>query len=145
MNYEPILKHVIQQVQEQPEKTPEVQNRLDDVKTRWSDLHNKVVDQQQTIEDVVPAAITCEEAWEELEPHLNDIEARLKKITTIPVEHKGLTKQQNILKVRLSKTSAFRYICFSMVSPLTNKSRICNRAYHHHYFPSLIIPPNKFL
>lgn len=103
VNYEPILKHVIQQVQEQPEQTPDVQNRVDDVKVRWSDLHNKVIDQQQIIEDVVPAAITCEEAWEELEPHLNDVEARLKKITTIPVEHKGLTKQQNILKVSSSK------------------------------------------
>ena len=103
VNYERILKHVIQQVQEQPEQTPDVQNRVDDVKVRWCDLHNKVIDQQQIIEDVVPAAITCEEAWEELEPHLNDVEARLKKITTIPVEHKGLTKQQNILKVSSSK------------------------------------------
>ena len=90
-------------MQEQPEQSPELQNRLNDLKTRWSDVHNKVVDQQQTIEDVVPAAITCEEAWEEVEPHLNDVEARLKKITTIPVEHKGLTKQQNILKVSLSR------------------------------------------
>jgi uncharacterized coiled-coil DUF342 family protein len=103
LNYDQILKHILQQVQEQPEQSPELQNRLNDLKTRWSDVHNKVVDQQQTIEDVVPAAITCEEAWEEVEPHLNDVEARLKKITTIPVEHKGLTKQQNILKVSLSR------------------------------------------
>ena len=99
INYDPILKHAIQQVQEQPNQSPDVLNRLDDVKARWSDLYNKVTDQQQTIEDIVPAAITCEEAWEELEPHLNDIETRLKKITIIPVEQKGLTKQQNILKV----------------------------------------------
>lgn len=101
MNYEPVLKHIIQQVHEQPEQTPEIQDRVDELKARWSDIHNKVIDQQQTIEDVVPAAITCEEAWEELEPHLNDVETRLKKITSIPVEQKGLTKQQSILKVSL--------------------------------------------
>ena len=91
----------MQQVQDQPDRSPEVEQKLDDLKRRLSDVHDKVVDQQQTIEDVVPAAITCEEAWEELESHLNDIESRLKKITVIPVEHKGLTKQQNILKVRI--------------------------------------------
>jgi tetrahydromethanopterin S-methyltransferase subunit G len=98
----------MQQVQEQADRSPEIDKKLDDLKTRLSDVHNKVVDQQQTIEDVVPAAITCEEAWEELEPHLNDIETRLKKITVIPVEHKGLTKQQNILKVCI-------ILCFTLL------------------------------
>lgn len=107
VNYDPVLKHIIQQVQEKPDESPELRERLDDLKTRWSDLHNKVVDQQQTIEDVAPAAITCEEAWEELEPHMDDIEARLKKIATIPVEHKGLTKQQNILKVSYFSVSIY--------------------------------------
>ena len=108
----------MQEVQEQPDQSPEIQNRLNDLKARWSDVYNKVVDQQQTIEDVVPAAITCEEAWEELEPHLNDVEARLKKITTIPVEHKGLTKQQNILKV---------IMCWEFIRFISSQLNNCKR------------------
>ena len=99
INYEPVLKHVIQQVQEQSNLSPDIEKKLEDIQNRWSELRDNILDQQQALDDVVPAAITCEEAWEEFEPHVTDVEARLSKIKCIPVEQKGLTRQQNILKV----------------------------------------------
>lgn len=99
VNYEPVLKRVVYEVQEQPNLSPEIKTKLGDLKNRWSEVRNKVVDQQQALEEVVPVAITCEEAWEEFEPHLIDIEDRIRRIKRIPVEQKGLAKQQNTLKV----------------------------------------------
>lgn len=98
-DYDTVFKHIVQHVQEQDDQMPEDRKKLDDLKWRWSNFHEKVFDHETVIDDVVQSAITCEEALEEIQPHLKDIEEQLNKITCIPIEPKGLAKQQNILKV----------------------------------------------
>ena len=99
INYEPIFKHVLQQTEEQPDLSQETKEKVNELKERWTDIHDKVVDQHQALEEVVTAAIACEEAWDEFEPALNQVETRLNNITSIPVEHKGLTKLLYVVKV----------------------------------------------
>ena len=86
---------------EKGQERDSLNDKLEDLRTRWDELKKKSNERKEVLEEIVPLAKKYDESRKELLPWLDEAEKKLDNLEVVSADQSNLNKQDEIAKVRI--------------------------------------------